>query len=364
MKIFTVIGARPQFVKAAVISRAVQSYDHIEEIIIHSGQHFDKNMSDIFFKEMDIPKPHHNLDINGLGHGAMTGRMLERIEELIQAENPDYVLVFGDTNTTLAAALAAKKLAVKTAHVEAGVRNFDDYMPEEVNRYLVDRMAELNFCCTWLGVKNLKKEGFLAENINSKVFNYGDVMYDATLFYKEKALGRSKAINSLGLDGQDFVLSTIHRASNTDDPETLKNIIHTFNEINLKERVILPLHPRTRNKMKSLGLKPEFTCIDPVGYFDMLNLLEHCRVVITDSGGVVREAYFFEKPALYLLEKTPWPELVLEGVCLSSDPQKDQIIEVYEQLRSISYNFSNQIFGDGHAGYKIIAEIERDYYGR
>ena len=361
IKVITVIGARPQFVKAAVISRAFLKSNRVNEIIVHTGQHFDKNMSDIFFDEMDIPTPNYRLDINGLGHGAMTGRMLEKIEEIILSENPDYMLVFGDTNSTLAAALAAKKLGVKTVHVEAGVRNFDDDMPEEINRYIVDRISELNFCCTWLGVNNLMKEGYYSGNINSKVFNFGDVMFDATLFYKAKAKANQDILSKLDIKNVPFVLSTIHRASNTDDTIILSDIISSLNQINKKYKVVFPMHPRTKAKIAHLNLQVEFICIDPIGYFDMINLLEACTAILTDSGGVVREAYFFRKPSLLLLEKPLWPELVVEGACLNTFPNRENILFTFNELMKKVINYGNNILGDGDAANKIVNAIIEDY---
>lgn len=361
MKIVTVVGARPQFVKAAVLSRAIKSHPHIQDIIVHTGQHFDANMSDVFFEEMEIPKPNYFLGISGLGHGAMTGRMLEEIEKLLQTEKPDYLVVYGDTNSTLAAGLAAKKLGIRTVHIEAGVRNFDDYMPEEINRYLVDRLAEMNFCCTTLGVENLEKEGYTKGTINTEIHNYGDVMYDAALFYEKKSDATSTIVDDLGLRGKDYTICTVHRASNTDDPQILGHIVRALNTINKQVPVVLPLHPRTRSKIKDYGLTAEFTIIDPVGYFDMLQLLKCSKYVVTDSGGVVREAYFFGKPSLLLLEKPLWPELVEHNYCVNTLPVEDMIIEGFSKLDGTNKDYATKLFGDGSAGEKILNEIIKHY---
>lgn len=361
MKLLTVVGARPQFVKAAVLSRNIKKHSNIEDIIVHTGQHFDKNMSDIFFDEMEIPKPNYFLGISGLTHGAMTGRMLEEIEKLLVNEKPDFLIVYGDTNSTLAAALAAKKIGVKTVHIEAGVRNFDESMPEEINRYLVDRLAELNFCCTDLGVENLRTEGYFSGNITSKVFNCGDVMYDAALFYEEKSDKASSIISDLGLKGKEYIIATIHRASNTDSPEILKNIVEAFNTLNETTEVVLPIHPRTRQKIKDYGLTTNFTCIDPVGYLDMVQLLKHSKYVLTDSGGVVREAYFFGKPSLLLLERPLWPELVEEGFCLNTLPEYQGIIKGFDEIKKMNPDFSKKLYGDGNAGEKILATIINEF---
>jgi UDP-GlcNAc3NAcA epimerase len=362
IKVVTVIGARPQFVKAAVLSREFIASGNVKEVIVHTGQHFDQNMSDIFFQEMEIPAPNYQLSINSLGHGAMTGRMLEQIETILLNENPDFVLVFGDTNSTLAAALAAKKLGIKIVHVEAGVRNFDENMPEEINRYLVDRMADINFCCTYLGVENLRKEGFFEPEQHSKIFNYGDVMFDATLFYRERSKAKKPTFIETDKFNNPYILCTIHRASNTDDSVILKEIVDGLNQINQHCRVILPVHPRTKSKLNSLNVRVDFLCIDPVGYFDMIRLIENCKGIVTDSGGLVREAYFFKKPSMYLLKKSPWPELVEEMVCVSVAPVKEKIIEGFGLMQDFQFKNNNYLFGYGDAGQKIVTEIISYYH--
>ena len=292
MKIATIVGARPQFVKAATVSRALHK-ESIKEVIIHTGQHFDENMSQVFFDEMDIPNPTYNLSISGLKHGAMTGRMLEQIEGVLLTEKPDFVLVFGDTNSTLAGALAAAKLHIPVAHVEAGLRSFEMKMPEEINRILTDRVSNYLFCPTQTAVNNLEKEGF--KLFPCEVYNVGDVMYDAALYYKEKINTHATIIQSQKLEGKNFVFATLHRAENTNDPSRLKSIIEALNKINKEVQVVLPLHPRTKSFIQSQQLEMRFTVTDPVGYFDMLALLENCSLVMTDSGGLQKEAYFFTK---------------------------------------------------------------------
>lgn len=245
MKIVTIIGARPQFIKAAVVSRAFASCGEMEEVIVHTGQHYDANMSEVFFEEMSIPKPHYNLNINGLGHGAMTGQMLEKIEEVLIKEKPEWVLVYGDTNSTIAGALAAKKLHIRVAHVEAGLRSFNMDMPEEINRILTDRISDVLFCPTGTAVENLKREGF--ENMGCRIVKNGDVMQDAALFYAEKAKQPELTIP------EHFVLGTVHRAENTDNPERLMGIFSALENISETWPVVLPLHPRTRGKLIALN---------------------------------------------------------------------------------------------------------------
>lgn len=356
MKIVTVIGARPQFIKAAVVSRAIAAHKDIKEVIVHTGQHFDANMSDIFFEEMCIPKPDYNLNVNGLGHGAMTGQMLEKIEAVLLQEKPDWVLVYGDTNSTIAGALAAKKLHIKVAHVEAGLRSFNMDMPEEINRILTDRISDILFCPTETAVNNLKKEGY--ENINCRIIRNGDVMQDAALFYAGRAV-RPKADIP-----EDFVLCTVHRAENTDDPERLRNIFSALEEISKSCRVVLPLHPRTKGKLSATGYdtnNSHILFIEPVGYLEMVWMLKHCRLVMTDSGGLQKEAYFFDKYCITLRDETEWVELVKYGYNFLAGDDKGKIISLYNHI-SDKNNIEQKtpLYGNGNAG-DLIVETLRNY---
>jgi UDP-GlcNAc3NAcA epimerase len=354
IKIVTVIGARPQFIKAAVISRYIRenSSKLITEVLIHTGQHFDSNMSDIFFEEMDIPKPDYFLNINGLGHGAMTGQMLEKIEEVLISEKPDWVLVYGDTNTTLAGALAAKKLHIKLAHVEAGLRSFNMKMPEEINRILTDRISDILFCPTNQAISNLQTEGF--ENFETEILKSGDVMQDAAMFYTSKAHNPG-----LTLKGK-YILATIHRAENTDDISRLQSIFDAFSEISEEYEIVLPLHPRTKNIIEKNGIsykKAKVTLIDPVGYLEMIYLLENCSFVMTDSGGLQKEAFFFEKPCLTLRDETEWVELVENNFNIIVGSEKNTIIAGFEKLKTLQNDFSVNLYGAGEAGKNIINAI-------
>lgn len=351
-KILTIVGARPQFVKAATLSRQFAKVG-VEEKIVHTGQHFDANMSDVFFEEMEIPRPAYNLDIHGVGHGAMTGRMLEGIEDILLKEKPDGVLVFGDTNSTLAGALAASKLHVPVVHVEAGLRSFNMQMPEEINRILTDRISSLLLCPTDTAVNNLKKEGF--DNFNVKIVKNGDVMQDAAIFYAGKAEEKSTIIQSLNLS--DFVLGTIHRQENTDNPDNLNAIINALNEINKKLQVVVPIHPRTRNILKNLNINPEFLTIDPVGYFDMIMLLKNCEMVLTDSGGVQKEAFFFEKQCVTMREQTEWTELVENEFNILAGSDNRRIIEAFEASMNKKPDFNLNLYGRGEASEKAAQEI-------
>jgi UDP-GlcNAc3NAcA epimerase len=353
-KIITIIGARPQFIKAATVSREFQAKG-VNEILVHTGQHFDANMSDVFFREMEIPHPHYHLEINSLSHGAMTGRMIEKIEEVILKESPDCVLVYGDTNSTLAGALAATKHHVPVAHVEAGLRSFDMKMPEEINRILTDRISSLLFCPTQSAVSNLEKEGF--SNFNCQIELAGDVMYDAVRFYRKKSSTHSTILNSAGLKKGNYALATLHRAENTNDPLRLKSILKALEEINRELPVILPLHPRTRNLITSLGIQPGLRVIDPVGYFDMLSLLDNCKMVLTDSGGLQKEAYFFQKFCLTLRDQTEWVELVEAGANEVVGADTERVLNSFHKNRDKEVS-TKELYGDGRAAAKIVSTLQ------
>ena len=346
MKVVTIIGARPQFVKAATVSRALKKTG-IHEAIVHTGQHHDQNMSQVFFDEMEIPTPHYNLEIQGLNHGAMTGRMLEKIEEVLLKEKPDHVLVYGDTNSTLAGALAAVKLHIPVAHVEAGLRSFEMKMPEEVNRILTDRISNVLFCPTQTAIDNLEKEGY--KNLDCNIILSGDVMYDAVLFYRQKIKTHSTVLKKEKLEGKSFVLATIHRAENTNDPKRLKEICDAINEIQKEQQVIVPLHPRTKAYLQSQHLKLDANVIAPVGYFDMLALLENCSLVMTDSGGLQKEAYFFNKYCITLRDQTEWVELVQAGVNSIVGADKAKILTVYHEHKNTRLAEGKSLYGDGDA---------------
>jgi len=357
MKIITVIGARPQFIKAAPVSRAIASTGEIEEIIVHTGQHFDDNMSRIFFDELQIPRPAYNLDINSLGHSAMTGRMMEKIEELLQHEQPDLLMVYGDTNSTLAGALAAAKMNIPVAHVEAGLRSFNMQMPEEINRIVTDRVSKLLFCPTSEAMRNLKNEGF--ENFDCHLFETGDVMYDAALYYTPFAKDAG-----LNLNGS-FVLTTLHRAENTDNPNRLAGILNALQQISSETTIVLRLHPRTRIVIEKAGFKPlleGIRTIDPVGYLEMIGLLKNCTMVMTDSGGLQKEAYFFGKPCITLRQETEWTELTREGVNLLAGSDTHEILAAYRTFSQKKTVFPDGLYGDGKASEKIAETLLRLSY--
>lgn len=307
-QILTVLGARPQFIKAAPVSRAIAAAG-MDEIIVHTGQHFDAQMSEIFFDELDIPKPRYNLSVNSLGHGAMTGRMLEKLEEAMLAEKPDLVLVYGDTNSTVAGALAAAKLHIPVAHVEAGLRSFNRRMPEEINRVVADHVSALLFCPTRSAVDNLAREGIVAG-----VHAVGDVMFDTTLAAIERSGERSRIVEALGLAPQSYAIATIHRAENTDDAECFARVVAWLEAAARERPIIMPVHPRTRKLFDARGLAPEgVVLIDPVGYLDMARLLHDAAAVFTDSGGLQKEAYFHRVPCVTLRDETEWVETIEAG---------------------------------------------------
>lgn len=338
-KILTVVGARPQFVKAATVSRVIAARDDVVEVMVHTGQHFDDNMSDIFFSELGIAPPAHALKLGGGSHGAMTGRMLERLEHVMLQERPDHVLVYGDTNSTIAGALAAAKLHVPVVHVEAGLRSFNRAMPEEVNRVLTDHVSDLLLCPTRTAVDNLVREG-----ITRGVHHVGDVMYDAAVDARARAEEQSDILRRLSLDADGFVLATVHRAENTDDRDRLGRVLHTLREAAAGLRVVLPLHPRTAKAVASHGLTLDgLTVCDPVGYLDMTMLLSRCRLVMTDSGGVQKEAYFHRKPCVTLRDETEWVETVEAGWNrLWTTP------DYADPRRNIAD------YGDGRSAYRIV----------
>ncbi len=354
MKVLTILGARPQFVKAATVSRELKK-ENVHEVIIHTGQHFDANMSQVFFDEMDIPAPDYNLEINNLGHGAMTGRMMEKLEEIMVKERPDYVLVYGDTNSTLAGALTASKLHVPVAHIEAGLRSFDMKMPEEINRILTDRISKVLFCPTTTAIKNLEKEGY--HNFDCRIIHSGDVMYDAVLFYKDKAQTQSAILKTLKLEGKEYILVTIHRAENTNDINRLKSIVSALNELAREVTIVFPLHPRTKAYLKSNNIVLNVTIIDPVGYFDMLQLLSHSKMVMTDSGGLQKEAYFFGKYCITLRDQTEWVELVQENANTIAGAEQEQMLAAYHFNKNKVLSLNPSLYGDGHAAALIAREL-------
>ncbi len=353
-KIVSILGARPQFIKAAVLSRIIREKNEFSEIIVHTGQHFDSNMSEVFFVEMDIPKPKYNLDINGVGHGAMTGRMLEQIEVVLLIEKPDMVVVYGDTNSTLAGALAAKKLGIKVAHIEAGLRSFNMAMPEEVNRILTDRISDLLFCPTATAVSNLKAECF--DGFNLKIVLSGDIMGDSVAYYSQLSAERSTIIKQLKLDGRKFILATIHRQENTDDPKILASVIQALNDLDRDVTVVMPMHPRTREMMKRFDISFSGLAIDPVGYFDMLQLLKYCSLVITDSGGLQKEAYFNKRPCVIAREETEWVELVEAGFARIGGTNRERLREASADYLTKTPDYDVELYGHD-VGLSIYKQI-------
>jgi UDP-GlcNAc3NAcA epimerase len=365
LKILTVLGARPQFIKAATVSRVIKTWDDIEEIIVHTGQHFDPNMSDVFFEQLDIPLPHYNLQIAGLSHGAMTGRMLEGVETLIKQEQPDWVMVYGDTNSTVAGALAAAKVHVPVAHVEAGLRSHNPAMPEEINRVLTDRVSSLLLCPTQTAFNNLRHEGFPFQAIGAKcthvtqrVANIGDVMFDAVLYYRERAKAQI-SLDAFGLIHQNYALCTLHRQENTDDPMRLNNILGALRKIATELPLVLPLHPRAKQKIEkhqTADALNGITVLEPLPYLEMQRLEMSAKVILTDSGGMQKEAYFHRVPCITLRDETEWVETVDAGWNQLAGANTDRILTAWRNT-NIPRKLIEILYGDGHAAEQVVAEL-------
>jgi UDP-GlcNAc3NAcA epimerase len=357
MKNLTIVGARPQFVKAAAVCRAVEAWNDrqpnrwIDDVIVHTGQHFDHNMSQSFFDSLAIPEPKHNLGINGGGHGKMTGRMLERLETVREEERPDQVLVYGDTNSTLAGALAAAKLHIPVCHVEAGLRSFNRHMPEEINRVVADSLATLLLCPTAAAVMNLRREG-----IERGVHHVGDVMYDSALHFGAVASRESRVLQLLGLEGRPFVLATCHRAENTEDPERLRAIAEGLSTVSERILVALPLHPRTRAAfaMAGIQLPQRVKVCEPLPFLDMLRLEMEAALIATDSGGVQKEAYFYGKPCITMREETEWVETVDAGWNRLVGADRARIAGAVDAFLGMEMPPRQAVFGDGRAADRIV----------
>lgn len=376
INILTVVGARPQIIKAAALSRTIQKFfnQKIKEYILHTGQHYDENMSQVFFSELNIPEPDFNLGVGSGLHGVQTAKMIEGIERILLELKPDYLVVYGDTNSTLAGAVAASKIGVDVIHIEAGLRSFNKKMPEEINRIACDHVSTLLFSPTATGIKNLVREGFpeFARSPfsidNPAIFHCGDVMFDNSLFFADLAQKQSDTLTKYNLAPNEFILGTIHRDSNTDDPKRLAAIFDALNTI-ARERqinIILPLHPRTAKMMKNdlpLNLyvelvgNPYLKMVPPVSFLDMIQLEKNARLIITDSGGVQKEAYFFGKPAIILRPQTEWVELVENGTARLVDSDKPKIINAFEFFFSKNDLEFPPLFGDGKAAEFICKTI-------
>jgi UDP-GlcNAc3NAcA epimerase len=373
MKLVTIVGARPQFIKAATVSRWIQMLierkSRIHEIWVHTGQHYDYLMNKVFFEELELPKPDYHLGVGSGSHARQTGMMLERIEAVLQKEKPEVVMVYGDTNSTLAGALAGAKLNIPVAHVEAGLRSYNQVMPEEVNRLLTDHLSTVLFCPTDQAIRNLSKEG-IKDGRRRVVKNVGDVMYDSILYYSKIAERKSTLLKDLGFDTRhetrvtSYYLATLHRAENTDDPRRLKSILKALDEIGKEIPVILPLHPRTKKMMKVYHLLYEFKnikFIEPVSYLDMLKLEKNAKAILTDSGGVQKEAYWFKVPCLTLREETEWVETVRHGWNKLVGSREKRIVEAVSRFTGKSLPKKLGVFGDGKAGEKIVRILKKQF---
>lgn len=376
IKIVTIIGARPQIIKAAALSRAIKNNysDKIKEIIVHTGQHYDANMSQVFFEELNIPKPDYNLNVGSGSHGKQTAAMIVGIEEILLNEKPDAIVLYGDTNSTLAGGVAASKIHIPVVHIEAGLRSFSKAMPEEVNRIMCDHVSTLLFSPTKTGFDNLVKEGFNKNALapynanNPKIYQCGDVMYDNSLHFSEVAESKTNIISKLNLKSEKFILATIHRNNNTDEPERLNSLFKSLNDLSVKYQldVVLPLHPRTAKlletnlspeNLKSIKANPAFKITEPASFLEMIALEKNCKLVMTDSGGVQKEAFYFEKPCVILRPETEWVELVECGTAIIADADETRIKNAFEQLISKTDLKFPKLYGDGKAAEFICAEM-------
>ncbi|MFZ5825021.1 MAG: non-hydrolyzing UDP-N-acetylglucosamine 2-epimerase [Bacillota bacterium] len=360
MKVLTVVGARPQFIKAAAVSRIMQETSDMQEVLVHTGQHYDHSMSSIFFDELGIRRPDYNLEVGSASHGAQTGRMLEAVELVMMKERPDWVVVYGDTNSTLAGTLAATKLHIPVAHVEAGLRSFNRRMPEEINRVMSDHAAEVLFAPTPAAVDNLRLEGIPS----NRIVLVGDVMYDVAQYFGTKAEEQSQILDRLGLKTGGYILATIHRAENTDTPSRLEAIFSGLADIARRIPVVIPLHPRTRAALGQIGMSQfmlqQLTIVDPVGYLDMVMLEKKARLIATDSGGVQKEAFFHRVPCVTLRNETEWVELVQIGWNqLSPVRDKDGVVDdIFRMLSRRSLpSPPADLYGGGTASTKIVQQL-------
>ena len=357
MKIFTVVGARPQFVKAAVVSHALRAKKELFEFIVHTGQHFDPNMSKVFFDELKIPQPNENLGISGGTHGSMTGAMLVGLEKLMIEQKPDWVLVYGDTNSTLAGSLSAAKLKLPCAHVEAGLRSYNKNMPEEVNRVLTDHACDLLFAPTEESYDQLLREGIE----RSKIIRTGDVMLDATRIFSQLAKEKSSVIHSLQLQGKTFALCTFHRAENVDSKYILDWFVESLNIVSREFPVVFPLHPRTKRRLTEFGLEKSFESsvilVEPLGFLDFLSLQMACKVIMTDSGGLQKEAFFQKKPCVTIRSETEWVELLKGGHNRLVEPGIDSLAKKTTEALSAKMDWSTSFYGDGYSAEAIARSI-------
>lgn len=376
IKILTIVGARPQIIKAAAISRSIRNSfsDQIKEYILHTGQHYDEKMSEVFFTELNIPRPDFNLNVGSGNHGEQTAKMIQGIEKVLEEITPDYLLVYGDTNSTLAGAIAASKIHIPIIHVEAGLRSFNKSMPEEINRIMCDHVSTLLFSPTTTGVDNLKKEGFAIDNNgpytidNPKVYHSGDIMYDNSLFFAQKAKDDSLVLEQNGLTPNKYLLCTIHRDNNTDDPKRLNAIFSALQKIQTEadQKVIIPLHPRTRKMLpqnlskelyQQISSNKNMVIVEPVSFLDMIQLEANASLIITDSGGVQKEAFFFKKPCVILRPQTEWVELVQNGTAILADADEHKIILAFNSLINNSELVFSPIFGTGNAAEIVCTKI-------